>query len=171
MTGFGGNGTLAVLTIDVLPTRDSVLRSSTESWLVQSADLQQLAGLGVHRRIPQVSGGRIVDGHLPGEAQSVLRRLPAEASRDRGMRDAAVRHERLPVVLLEDPEVDGLGEIEPGGGGVDGICGVESGDGGPGGAETALERAGGEDDPPVGRDVDGRMARRRPRGPGTAGSG
>ena len=73
------------------------------------------------------------------------------------MRDPSARHERLTVVLLEDPEVVGLGEIEACGGRVDGLCGVESGDRGPGGTETALERAGGEDDPPVSRDVDGRM--------------
>ena len=73
------------------------------------------------------------------------------------MRDAAARDERLSVVLLEDPEVDGLCELETGGGGLNGVCGVENGFGRSGRAQTAHECAGREDDPPVGRDVDGRV--------------
>ena len=73
------------------------------------------------------------------------------------MRDAAARHEHRFTVILEDTQVDGLGEVETGGGRLDGGGGAERCLGRPGGAEVAHEAAGGEDDAAAPH-ADGRVA-------------
>ena len=105
-------------------------------------DCEQLAARGVDRRVPEMLGRRVVDRELPGEAQAALGRLPAEASRDRLVRDAPAREDGLlrgTTGLAQDAQADRLLELEPVGGRLDRPDRIDLRIGGSPGLQSSLE--------------------------------
>jgi hypothetical protein len=121
-------------------------------------DVEQPSGLGVHSGVPEVDVRGVVDGELPGQAQTVLRGLPSETGRDRLVGDAGAREDALlgwAALPLEYAQVLGLIEFEGVGCSLDCLGGVEIRVVGDPGPQVAHQRAGGEENLAVGRDAHG----------------
>ena len=76
---------------------------------------EQVTGLGVHRRVPDVRARLVVDDELPRGSEPVLRGLPAEPGGNRRGRDATVGDDGLlrgAGVAREHPEVLRILEVE-----------------------------------------------------------
>ena len=77
--------------------------------------VEQLAGRGIHRRVPEMRAGGVVDRELPGQAQPLRGGLPAQPSRDRLVRDPAAGDDRLlggAAALAEDTQARRIREVE-----------------------------------------------------------
>ncbi len=124
-------------------------------------DVEQLSRRGVEGRVPEMDAGRVVDRELPGEAQAVLGRLPAQACRDRLVGDAAVGDDRLPggaAALAHDAQAGRLLELEALGRRLDGPDGVDLRVGRGLRLQVGHEARPDEDDPAVGGHADGHVS-------------
>jgi hypothetical protein len=121
--------------------------------------VEELAGLRVDSRVPQMNVGGLVDRDLPGEPEAVVGRLPAQLGRNRRAGDTAAGDDRLrrSGSAAQDAQSGGLLQIESVRSRRDGSERTEVGHAGGPGVKVLHQAAACEDDAAVLVEADGHM--------------